>query len=89
MIGYDLGGGKDVWEAVFLCYIINVSLLAMWFSQIIIIPAMEVYSGQDWVTSYKIGFLGQYCDEKDYFTADKWNEYDWDIRLLVISWFLF
>ena len=65
------------------------SFLVMWFIVVILVCAMELYAGQSWIDAYKIGFLGQYCEEEDYFQFSKWNQYQWDIKYLIISWFLF
>ena len=52
---------------------------------------MEFYGDKEynWVQSLETGLLGTYCDENDYFQFDRFHEYDWDIQLLVVSWFIF
>ena len=70
------------------------SFCGMWFFILIVVCTMEyfsdaLYSGENWVRAYGIGFLGEYCDESDYFEFGKWNEYEWHIRFLIVSWFIF
>ena len=69
--------------------IMTYSLFGMWFLVIIYVCMMELYSDSNWVEAHRIGFLGEYCNESDYFAVNKWNDYDWDIQFLIISWFLF
>ena len=59
------------------------------FVTVNIVCTMELYSGENWVKAYRIGSFGEYCGEDDYFSFNKWNDYHWDIQLLIVSWFLF
>ena len=61
----------------------------MWFLVVTLVSAMEFFDGLDWVHSYGVGFLGEYCDAEDHVHFNKWNEYTMDIQFLIISWFLF
>ena len=42
-----------------------------------------------WVNSWMIGFLGQYCEEGDYFSFDKWYAYPTEIKYMIVSWIIF
>ena len=68
---------------------LNVALWTMVLFTLIIVCAMEFYSGQKWVDAYRIGFFGEYCERSDYFEFGNWDEYDWKIQFLIISWFIF
>merc|ERR1712228_202953 len=72
----DIGGwsGMTVSLTIGMIFILNV----------IIICTLEFYANGNWIKSYRIGMRGEYCDESDYFSFDKWNDYDWDIRFLII-----
>ena len=61
----------------------------VWFFTVIIVSAMEFYDTVDWIDAWKIGFLGEYCDDNDYFAFYKWNEYNWEIKFIIIGWFFF
>merc|ERR1712228_727651 len=70
----DIGGysGMVISSTIGMLFVLNV----------ITICTMEFYGGNKWTESYRIGIRGEYCDESDYFSFDKWNEYEWDIRFL-------
>lgn len=55
----------------------------------IIMSTMEFFHSGEWVESFLMGMDGSYCNFDDYFTLNKWNEYDWDIKFLVVCWILF
>ena len=74
-------------EDTFICILLTFGV--MWFLIVIIICTMEFFNGTNWFKSYRIGFLGEYCNESDYFEFNKWNEYPLDIKFLIISWFIF
>ena len=63
----------------------SVTFFGMWFCILIVVCTMELYSGENWVTAYRIGFSGDYCDQNDYFAVSKWSEYDWDIQNLLAA----
>ena len=65
------------------------TLYGLPFVVVTIVCTMEFYAGGNWVKAYRTGFFGEYCEKHDYFAFSKWNEYDGDIRFLIISWFLF
>ena len=50
---------------------------------------MEFFADKKWNESYRFGFYGEYCQQSDYFEWTKFNQYPWDIQLLIVSWFMF
>ena len=60
-----------------------------WFMMAIILSAMEFFDDTKWAKAIRIGFVGDYCDQNDYFSFSKWDQYDWDVRFLIVSWLLF
>ena len=69
--------------------LMSTSFGALWFFIVIIVPSMELYAGGNWVEAYRIGFFAEYCNKDDYFAFNKWSEYEWNIQLLIVSWFIF
>ena len=69
--------------------LLGTSFCANWLITLFMVSIMEFSNDVKWVKGYRIGLLGEYCDPDDYFSADKWNQYEWDIQLLIVSWFLF
>ena len=61
----------------------------LWVMITVIVSGMEYYDHWNWSKAFNIGFLGRYCDHDDYFKFEKWNEYSWDIKFLIISWVIF
>ena len=49
------------------------SFLTVWFIAVLLVCTMELYDGQNWIDAYRIGFLGKYCNEDDYFQFSKWK----------------
>ena len=68
---------------------ISLTFCTIWAFTTIIVSTMEFYDEFDWTKSWRTGFLGHYCNKEDYFAFSKWNEYNWDIQFLVVSWFVF
>ena len=58
-----------------------------WITQIV--SVMELIDGKSWTDAYRFGFYGEYCQKINYFQWSKFNDYPWDIRLVVVSWFIF
>eukprot|EP01084_Bolivina_argentea_P255372 429504_1 len=69
--------------------IVSISIALMWLFVVTIMSTIEFFKTKDWIGAYRIGFLGEYCNESDYFQFDKWNKYPMDIQFVIISWFLF
>ena len=65
------------------------TFITVWFVTISTICTMELWSGNGWVETYKIGFIGYYCDEKDYLDFVNFNDYSLGVQFLIVSWFLF
>ena len=80
-VSEDVGGysGMTISSTIGMIFVLTVSTVC----------TMEFYANGDWVQSYRIGLLGEYCDEEDYFSFGKWSEYRWDMRFLIMSWVVF
>ena len=65
--------------------------LIIWAFTTIIFSSMEFYGEgkYDWINSWETGILGTYCNEDDYFLFSKFHQYNWDMQLLIVSWFIF
>ena len=59
----------------------------VWTSQTVSI--MEFFDGELWTKAYRFGFFGEYCYDAAYFQSNKWSQYQWDIKFLIISWIMF
>merc|ERR1712032_1024438 len=64
-ISEDVGGysGMVISSTIGMIFVLTVSTIC----------TMELYNGEKWTRSYRIGFFGEYCDENDLFSMDKWN----------------
>ena len=65
------------------------SMAWIWFMMVSIVCIMEFFNGAKYTDAYNIGFKGMYCDTNDYFHTNKFNEYSWDVWVLIVTWFFF
>eukprot|EP01084_Bolivina_argentea_P124602 220798_1 len=70
-------------------FAISSTFCTMWFFITVIVSTMEFFDHGNWVKSWEIGFLGEYCHQDDYFSLSKWSEYPMDIKFLIVSWVIF
>ena len=85
----DTPDGRD--DAMTFSLALAIPFCISWGVAMMMFSTMEFYGykGYDWIHAWETGFLGTYCDPNDYFAFSKFSQYDWDIRVLIISWFIF
>ena len=76
-------------DAIRYIFAILISMVGMWYLLTSSVSTMEFLSGDTWIGSYRFSQFGEYCDERDYFTFDKWGEYSMGVKFLIISWLIF
>ena len=88
---FNLNNRDTDYQAAMVATSWTLTFWTIWAFTTIIFSTMEFYGNKeyDWIESWKTGFSGTYCDEDDYLIFYRFNQYDWDIQLLVVSWFMF